>query len=77
MSVNQTFTLDVERAMFRAGYRFGLSLQDNRGYLFAFIDDHSRLWSGTGGVSPRTPSGWPPRCAPRWPPGASRSDLCR
>jgi len=30
MSVNQTLTLDVERAMFRAGYRFGRSLQDNR-----------------------------------------------
>jgi hypothetical protein len=30
MSVNQTFTVDVERAMFRAGYRFGRSLQDNR-----------------------------------------------
>jgi hypothetical protein len=30
MSVNQAFTVDVERAMFRAGYRFGRSLQDNR-----------------------------------------------
>lgn len=30
MSVNQMFTLDVERAMFRAGYRFGRSHQDNR-----------------------------------------------
>jgi len=30
MSVNQIFTLDVERAMFRAGYRFGRSHQDNR-----------------------------------------------
>jgi len=30
MSVNQTFTLDIERAMFRAGYRFGRSHQDNR-----------------------------------------------
>jgi hypothetical protein len=30
MSVNQTFTVDVERAMYRAGYRFGRSHQDNR-----------------------------------------------
>jgi hypothetical protein len=30
MSVNQTFTIDVERVIYRAGYRFGRSHQDNR-----------------------------------------------
>jgi hypothetical protein len=30
ISVNQTVTVEVERAMFRAGYRFGRSHQDNR-----------------------------------------------
>jgi hypothetical protein len=30
VSLNQVFTLDVERAIFRAGYRFGRSHQDNR-----------------------------------------------
>ena len=29
----------------------------------------------TGSASPRTPSGWPPRCARRWPPGVSLADL--
>ena len=30
MSVNHIFTIELERSMFRAGYRFGRSLQDNR-----------------------------------------------
>ena len=30
MSVNQIVTLDIERSMFRAGYRYGRSHQDNR-----------------------------------------------
>ena len=40
----------------------------------------SRSWTiipgccpATGGATPRTPCGWPPRCARRWPPAASRT----
>ena len=30
-------------------------------------------WSGTGGRTVKTPSGWRPRCVPGWPPAASRN----
>src|SRR3954466_9215214 len=30
-------------------------------------------WWGTGSDMPRTPCGWPPRCVPPWPAGASRN----
>ena len=41
-------------------------------YLFAFLDDHSRLAVGYRFGSPRTPSDWPPRWNPHSPPAASR-----
>jgi putative transposase len=42
-----------------------------KAYLFCFIDDHSRAVMAGGGATSRTRSGWPPRCARRWPPAAS------
>jgi putative transposase len=50
-----------------------IRLAGRKTYLFAFIDDHSRAVMAAGSGSPRTPSGWPPRCARRWPPAASPS----
>ncbi len=50
----------------------GPTIGGRKTYLFAFLDDHSRAcMPGTGSGSPRTPCGWPPRCARRWPPAAS------
>src|SRR5438067_2585074 len=40
----------------------GPRVDGRKTYLFAFIDDHPGRWSGIGGGSLRTPSGWPPRC---------------
>jgi hypothetical protein len=41
-------------------------------YLFAFSTPTPARLSGTAGGSPRTPSGWPPRCVRRSPRAGSR-----
>ena len=50
-----------------------IRVQDRKTYLFAFIDDHSRaVMAARFGFAEDT-SGWPPRCAPRWPPAVAPS----
>jgi putative transposase len=51
----------------------GPKIAGRKAYLFAFLDDHSRAVMAARWGTSRTACGWPPRCARRWPPGASRT----
>ena len=54
-----------ERAAGSATRCTGPRIGGRKTYLFAFLDDHTRLVTGLPvRASPRTPCGWPPRCDP-------------